>query len=63
MKTLKKSTTSGVKYTIEFMNGLYWEELQTFTLIQKAVDYLESLRKAHPNHKYRFIRMEWQVVD
>jgi hypothetical protein len=61
MKMIKPSTN--VKYIIESNNGLHWEELSVFAHIQKAIDYLETIRKAHPNHKYRLVRSEWQVID
>ena len=62
MKTIKPSTN--VKYIIESSNGHFWEELDVrFTCIQKAIDFLESVRHAHPNHKYRLVRSEWQVIN
>ena len=61
MKHIKPSIN--VKYTIEISSGSSWEELQSFTYIQKAIDYLEKVRQAHPKNKYRFVRCEWKVID
>jgi hypothetical protein len=61
MKMIKPDVN--VKYTVEMNNGLFWEELKSFTLIQKAIDYINMLKKSEPKVLYRMIRSEWQVID
>ena len=61
MKMIRPSIN--VKYIIEWCDNDVWEAIRSFTLLDKAEEYLQLQRECAPNGKFRLIRSEWQVID
>ena len=61
MKTIKPSIN--VKYIIEWRDNDVWEVLRSFTLLDKAEEYLQLQKECAPNSKFRLIRSEWEVIS
>jgi hypothetical protein len=60
MKMIKPSIN--VKYIIEWCDNDVWEALRSFTLLDKAEEYLQLQKECAPNSKFRLVRSEWQVI-